>query len=225
MKVAHVELWRLIDKLFFCSFFSPFFLDCPFCCWLWQNAMADQNKWRWGYSCGRMCFRGHPLITSPWGVPEDCLYTCRMFVCVWGGGIALELWTLVKVELMKIREWNQQCDLCRPRLYPYTSLPSHMPHTFAPFLLLVLPYWVRLLSKHKAESWLFLCLSSPYGCMEGFGKPQSVKLLHCIPLHLPPLTSPLSLSFAVLTLSTSTLCLVHTNISRVITERLKSVWH
>lgn len=108
-----------------------------------------------------------------------------------------------------------------PLLTPSVSLHhppimSHPAHTFASFLLPVLPCWVRLLSKQKTKSWLFLSLSSRYECMRGFGKNQAVKPLHCILLHLPSLTSHLSLSFAVLILSMFGLCPVLQNKSGVV---------
>lgn len=98
---------------------------------------------------------------------------------------------------------------------------SHPIHTFAPFLLFFLlpPRRVGLLSKQKAESWLLLRLSLPYECIDGFGKPPSVKPLHCILLHLLSPTSPLLLSFAGLILSASGLLLLILDVKVVLSSK------
>lgn len=98
---------------------------------------------------------------------------------------------------------------------------SHPIHTFAPFLLFFLlpPRRVGLLSKQKAESWLLLRLSLPYERIDGFGKPPSVKPLHCILLHLLSPTSPPLLSFAGLILSASGLLLLILDVKVVLSSK------
>lgn len=133
---------------------------------------------------------------------------CAEQVCVRGGGGGLSgrRWTVgvrkkrsrrkIENEINNVTSSDPIC-IPTPGFYP---VPPTRPTRLPLFSSRSLPCRVRLLSKQKAKSRLFLCLSSPYGRMEGFGKPQPAKPLHCILLHLPSLTSPLSLSFAVLTL-------------------------
>lgn len=186
-------------------FFLPiFFLDPPFCCWLWQNTMAEQNKW-WG-EVGGCVWRGHPLITSLWGFQRIGIYLCFCrCVCqpvqnkfVGGrsegyssGCLEKQSWQKIENEINNVTSYD---PICIPTLASYPIPPAWHICLFS--LTFFLPtYRFRLLSKQKAKSWLFLCLSLPYGRLEGFGKPQHAKPLHCILLHLPSLTSPLSLSF------------------------------